>query len=310
MGKVFRILSIDGGGIRGVYPAHILRCIEERLKINIFNTFDMIAGTSTGAIIAAGLASGLPAVDLVQMYQKHGDRIFCEKPSFWPVRNWSWWKRLVSGAYQSQYLESVLNAVFQGKKMGDIRKPLLLPSTDIGNGTVHVLKSGYCSGFTRDPSVLVKDAVLASCAAPTYFDPLPLKEYLLADGGLWANNPALAAVIEAKNRLKISQDDLRILSIGTGHSKTMYRTKAHSNWGLLTGWRGRDFIGFLFSLQSQSAWNYLKLMLHKEQIRRIDFETDCPLPLDDVSIMEKLISRADRDFTCMSDDILDFISAD
>ena len=76
MGKPFRVLSVDGGGIRGVYSAHILQCIEERLQINLFDTFDMVAGTSTGSIIAAGVVMGVPAADIVAMYIKH--------------RAWSW----------------------------------------------------------------------------------------------------------------------------------------------------------------------------------------------------------------------------
>ena len=74
-----RILSIDGGGIRGIYPAYILQCIEERLNIKLLDTFDLIAGTSTGSIIAAGVATGLPASEIVEMYKKHGAKIFQKK---------------------------------------------------------------------------------------------------------------------------------------------------------------------------------------------------------------------------------------
>jgi len=183
----------------------------------------------------------------------------------------------------------------------------LLPCTDIGNGCVHVLKSGYSNEFTRDNNVLVKDAVLASCSAPTYFDPHKLDHYLLADGGLWANNPALAAVIDAQHRLGIRQDDIQILTIGTGHSKTMYGINASRKWGLINGWKHKEFISFILSLQSQSAMNYLNLQLRHDQIKRIDFESDLPLPLDDVSKMDDLITRADRDFTHESEAIRQFI---
>ena len=299
MGKPFRILSIDGGGIRGIYPAHILRCIEERLKINLFNTFDMIAGTSTGAIIATSVATGVPAADIVTMYKEHGAGIFRKK------RSWS--LGLLDSIYDARYLEKVLTVVFQRKQLGEIKKPLLLPSTDIGNGCVHVLKSGYSKDFTRDNTVLVKDAILASCSAPIYFGPHRLNEYLLADGGLWANNPALAAVIDAKKRLGIVQDDIQILSIGTGHSKTMYGTNASRRWGLFNGWKRKEFISFILSLQSQSAQNYLNLMLRPEQIKRVDFESNLPLPLDDVSTLEDLISKADHKFTHESESIRAFI---
>jgi len=307
MGKPFRILSIDGGGIRGVYPAHVLRCIEERLQINLFDTFDMIAGTSTGSIIAAGVATGVAAADIVAMYKEHGAGIFRKKRFFLPGKKLKNVQPMFESVYDAQYLENVLTEVFQDNRLGEIEKPLLLPSTDIGNGCVHVLKSGYSKEFTRDNTVLVKDAVLASCSAPTYFDPHRLNEYLLADGGLWANNPALAAVIDAQKRLGVAQDDIQILSIGTGHLKTIYGTNASRKWGLINGWKHKEFISFILSLQSQSALNYLNLMLHPRQIKRLDFESDLPLPMDDVSILDYLISKADHNFSHESESVRVFI---
>jgi hypothetical protein len=305
--KSFKILSIDGGGMRGIYPAHILRCIEERLQINLFDTFDMIAGTSTGSIIAAGVSTGLPAADIVAMYKEHGAEIFRKKRFILPWNKLKIFHSMFESIYDAQFLENVLSKVFQDKRLGDIKKPLLLPSTDIGNGCVHVLKSGYSREFTRDNNVLVKDAVLASCSAPTYFNPHKLDHYLLADGGLWANNPALAAMIDAQKRLKIAQDNIQILAIGTGHSKTMYGTNASRKWGLVNGWKHKEFISFILSLQSQSAMNYLNLILRPGQIKRIDFESDLPLPLDDVSMLDDLISKADYKFTHESESIRKFL---
>ena len=88
MGKPFRILSIDGGGIRGVYPAHVLQCIEERLHINLFETFDMFAGTSTGSIIAAGVVTKVPTASIAEMYKGHGAGIFKKKSFFCPNKKW------------------------------------------------------------------------------------------------------------------------------------------------------------------------------------------------------------------------------
>lgn len=308
MGNTFKILSIDGGGIRGIYPAHILQCVEERLQINLFDTFDMIAGTSTGSIIAAGVATGLPAADIVKMYKDNAAKIF-RKKQFLCMRGTLKDKiqPMFGSMYDAQSLERVLTNIFQDKKLGDIKKPLLIPSTDISNGCVHVLKSGYCKSFTRDNKVMVKDAVLASCSAPLYFDPYKLDHYLTVDGGLWANNPALAAVIEAQKKLNICQDDIQILSIGTGHSKTMYGTSASRKWGFINGWKHKKFINFILSLQSQSAMNYVQLMLHDEQVKRINFESDQELPLDDISMLDNLIARADHDFTHESEEIREFI---
>jgi len=305
----FNILSIDGGGIRGVYPAHILKCIEERLNINLLETFDMIAGTSTGSIIAAAVANDVRAKNIVDMYQEHACDIFKKKKSYIPfkkVRNSL--QPMLGSLYDSQSLDAVLTGVFNETKLGEISKPLLLPATDIGNGNVHVLKSGYCKEFTRDTNVLVKDAVLASCSAPTFFDPHRIDNYLLSDGGLWANNPALAAVIDAQKRLGIKLEDIQVLSIGTGHAKTAYGLQKGRKWGFATGWKHKEFINFMLSLQSQSALNYLKLQLNSEQILRINFESDSDLPLDEITAIDDLISRADKDFTYQSADLKTFLT--
>ncbi|MGY0646178.1 MAG: CBASS cGAMP-activated phospholipase [Paraglaciecola chathamensis] len=304
----FKILSIDGGGIRGVYPAHILKCFEEKLRINLLESFDMIAGTSTGSIIAAGVASDIRATEMVNMYKVHGAEIFKKKKSkipFKKLRNIV--QPLLESVYDSGSLSEVINGVFDDITLGQLAKPLILPATDIGNGGVHIFKSAYDPTFIRDRSVKVSDAVLASCSAPTFFDPHKVDEYLLSDGGLWANNPALVAVIDAQKRLGINYDDIRVLSIGTGYSKVAYGLKHKGSWGFTTGWKHKEFVNFILSLQSQSALNYLKLHLKPEQILRIDFESDTDLPLDDISEIDNLISLADKTFTYGSKEISNFI---
>ncbi len=306
--KPFRILSIDGGGIRGIFAAQILKCIEERLDIKLLEIFDMIAGTSTGSIIAAGVATGRPAADIVAIYKKYGGDIFRRKPFYWPGKRLkSILQPMCDSIYEAKKLEKVLEKALEDMQLGDVKKPLLIPSTDIGNGCVHVLKSGYSNDFTRDKTVTLIGAVLASCSAPTYFDPYKLDNYLLADGGLWANNPALAAVIDARKYLGAAEDDIQILTIGTGQPRTVYGTNTARKWGLINGWKHKEFIDFILSLQSQSALNYLNLTLRPDQIKRIDFESDLPLPLDDVSIMDDLISRADHKFTHESKAIREFL---
>ena len=302
--REYKILSVDGGGIRGIFPAHILYCISDRLKVSIKEQFDMIAGTSTGSIIAVAIACEIEPIRILELYRLHGSNIFSKKYSFFKNKVVSAMRSL----YDKNYLRMVLRDTFGDRKLGDINKPLLIPATDIGYGGVHVFKSNYSQDFTRDHHVLVSDAVLASCSAPTYFDPEKVNEYLLADGGLWANNPSLAAVIDAQKRLGIDLSDIRILSLGTGHAKTSYGVNTNRKWGLLRGWKGPEFISFMMSLQAQSTYNYLQLMLGSDQLLRLDFESDLPLPLDDHTAIDDLISRADRVFTHHSHEIKKFIN--
>jgi uncharacterized protein len=300
----FYILAIDGGGIRGVFPAHILKCIQSRLKVSLLRKFGMISGTSTGAIVAAAVALDIDLEKVIALYREHGEAIFKRRRFWGPTR----FEPAIRSRYEKNALKSVLNEVLGEKTLGQITIPLLLPATDIGNGGVHVFKSNYSSEFTRDSSVLLKDAVLASCSAPTYFDPTTVNEYLLADGGLWANNPSLAAVIDAQKRLGIKIEDVRVLSIGTGHSRTCYGVTEDRKWGFVNGWKGPEFIDFLMSLQAQSTHNYLQLLLSDSQFIRLNFESDCPLPLDDCSAIRDLISNADRVFTHNSQRISTFLN--
>jgi uncharacterized protein len=301
--KVFKILSIDGGGIRGVFAAHILHCVSDRLKVNVHECFDMIAGTSTGSIIAAGVACNMQPEKIVAFYREYGPTIFQKKKSLWP----NFVIPALHSRYNKQPLAQLLQDEFGDTNLGEITKPLLLPATDIGLGGVHVLKSSYSPQFTRDGTVPVWKAVVASCSAPTYFDPEKVDQYLLSDGGLWANNPSLAAVIDARYRLNIDFDTIRILSLGAGTAKTAYGVSTNRKWGLLRGWKGPEFINFLMSLQAQATHNYLQLLLKKEQILRLNFETDLPLPLDDCSAVDDLMSRADKAYTYNSSAIKDFL---
>lgn len=306
MGRPFFVLSIDGGGLKGVFPAHVLKCVEQKLGIDVRTRFDLIAGTSTGSIIAAGLACGRSAASIVDLYLNHGKEIFPKRTGPLP----RFLDHLLNSRYANKYLKELLFREFSEIRLGDLKRPLLLPATDVGNGGVHVFKSAYSDRFHRDKDVFVRDAVLASCSAPTYFDPYPVGSYLLADGGLWANNPALSSVIEAQKELAISLQDVRILTIGTGHSKVAYGTKTSRSWGFINGWRRQDFISFILSLQAQSTHNHLTRLLAPEQFVRIDFETDLPLPLDDPEICMDLISRADREFTYRTQEIKDFLKVE
>lgn len=300
----FKILSLDGGGFRGIYSTYILKRIEEEYHIEWNEHFQLITGTSTGSIIAAGLAIGMKAGEIYDFYLKHGEKIFNKMPLK---------SGLFSSQYKSDYFKSVFNDVFKEKKLGDILTPLIIPSTDIGNGRVHVFKSGYDKEFVRDKNVLIKDAVLASCSAPTYFNPHTVDAYMLADGGLWANNPSLVAVIDAKKRLKINIEDIKVFSVGTGISNKFYNQKDTFlnkifGWGFLTKWGGSKFIDMLLNLQSQTADNMLGLLLEKDrQIMRINFDSDQALSLSDTKIYKTWISKADFKFTHESANIKKFL---
>ena len=302
--SAFRILTIDGGGFRGAYSAYLLKKIEQECGVSLHESFDLIAGTSTGSIIAAALACKKPASEIFDMYEQHGQAIFRKR----------WFCRLglFGSKYKSTYLKSVLESVFGDKTLGNVSYPLIIPATDIGNGCVHVFKSQYDNDFVRDKNVRIVDAVLASCSAPTFFNPHTVGNYQLADGGLWANCPSLVAAIDAKNRLGKAFVDLKILSIGTGTGKQYYPQrkgllKRLMGWGFATRWGRGRFINMLLNLQSQNANNMLGLILDSGQILRLNFDSDLELPLDDPRELADLTSKADHDFSHNSEPIRSFL---
>ncbi len=300
-----KILSIDGGGFRGVYAAHILHRIEQEFLISWQADFALISGTSTGSIIGAGLACGLSAKKICEFYEEHGKQIF-KKRLLCRLG-------LAASRYNNRYLREILLEVFDGRTLGEVETPLLIPATDIGNGGVHVLKSKYDAGFYRDPNILVADAVLASCSAPTYFDPYHIDKYMLADGGLWANNPSLIATVEAKKRLGANLDELQVFSLGTGLGHKYYSQSSSLStrlvgWGFATRWGRGKFIDMIMNLQAETAKNILGLLLEEHQILRINFESDGKLSLDNPGMFDDWISKADKAFTHKSAQIADFLN--
>ena len=299
-----RILTVDGGGIRGIYPAYILKRIAEEFAVKFHERFDLIAGTSTGAIIAAALAIDCPLADVVALYEKGGQAIF--------KKQLGGFGGVFKSRYDSRPLKAHLDQVFGDKTMAEALTRLMIPATDIGNGQVFVFKSGYLDGFVRDRQIKIADAVLASCSAPVYFKPHIVNSYLLADGGLWANNPSLAAVMEATGKLNVPLENVRLLSLGTGIGTRYYPRKAVNRWWRKwTGGWGFNFYGLklidvFFNLQSKAVQNMVGLFLDQRQYLRLNFESDNKLSLDSIGTIDDLKARADQEFSYKADKIRAF----
>lgn len=317
LNRRFYILSVDGGGLRGAYSAYILKRMEEEWDIEWREKFGLFAGTSTGSIIASGLANCITASSLFNLYVEKGQLIFSRR---WVDRLLPFGlSSLVASSYDNKPLRASLGELFGDTRLKDISVPLIVPSVDIGGGRVHVFKSAYDPEFHRDPKVRVADAVMASCSAPTYFDPYMVNKYPLIDGGLWANNPSLVAAIEAQRRLGVDLCDVKILSVGTGISKTCYESTAGwfrdtlLGWGIGTRWGRRKFVELMLNLQAESTFNSLNLLLEgrngkePEQLLRINFESDKPLPMDRLGKLTDWTRQADQDFTHKGRRIKEFL---
>ena len=297
----FSILALDGGGARGIYGAQVLSRIEHALQTKIKDSFDLIAGTSTGSILAGAAAADIPMADIVELFENESPRIFRKK---WYIPGISKLLPLLLSRYSRRPLDSVLESYVPRLTLGEIDTPLMIPSADLATGGVHVFKSAYLSQlgepYERDGGVLLKDSILASCAAPTFFNPKELGPHLLVDGGLWANNPSIIAVTEALSKFGKDIEDVRVLSIGTGQAPNMYGRRRI--WGLLTGWGREKLVSYTFGLQSQASTNMAGMLLG-QRFLRLD-PTINTWQLDDTRHLSNLKALADRTFAQWSREIL------
>jgi|APLak6261675998_1056109.scaffolds.fasta_scaffold00067_8 patatin-like phospholipase/acyl hydrolase len=220
-----RILSIDGGGIKGALPAAFLAAIEESTGKRIVDHFDLIAGTSTGGIIALGLGLGMTAAEILAFYENEGPAIFSQetivKPSLFDrllgvvQRTKRSAKCIVLPKYDSMALRSALENAFGDRRLGDSQVRLVIPAFDRQRREVHVFKTAHHERFRTDWKERAVDVALATAAAPTYLPGHRLQSGIsLLDGGIWANNPVGLAAVEAVGVLGWPREQLRVLSLG------------------------------------------------------------------------------------------------
>ena len=215
----YRILSLDGGGIRGVFPAAFLARLEEHLDCPIGRYFDLIAGTSTGGIIAIGLGLGLSAADILKLYVDQGPAIFDQEHG--AIQNWVRQKlrgmaHLFVNKHSSESLRRALDGILGRRKLGESQTRLVIPAWHPVLERVYIYKTAHHPRLETDYKQPAIDAAMATAAAPTFLKPHMTEAAVeLVDGGVWANNPIGVAAIEAIGMLGWPGERLKILSIGT-----------------------------------------------------------------------------------------------
>lgn len=297
--ETFKILTLDGGGTRGIYSAQLLALVEQELDAPIKESFDLIAGTSTGAIIAGAIASDISMDEIVSLFETESQDIFKKK----------WYRNLLfSSKYSEDVFAHVIAKHIPAKPLSDISTPLIISSSEITTSERYLFRSNYAETLREseysDGDVCIRDAVIASCSAPTFFAPKSINNLLFADGGLWANNPSIAAYTEALTVFGKDASQVKILSVGTGHAPNMYRKKRR--WGFLLGWGGPKLVSFVMMLQAQASAKMVKQLLKDNYMRicpSIDF-----WDIDSAKPLKKLKSMAERDFDNLSAEIKVFLN--
>lgn len=286
-----RILCIDGGGILGTFPAAFLAGVEQHLPRPIGSYFDLIAGTSTGGIIAIGLAMGLRASELLDLYEKRGPEIFGQEHG--PVANFLYDKlrlgrQLVMNKHDSGPLRIVLEDVLGGKRIGDAETRLLIPAWNPVARSVYIYKTAHHPRLRNDYKSSAVDAALATAAAPTYFRHHVTQHAVgLTDGGTWANNPVALAVVEAITLLGWPRDALHVLSLGC-----LEETYTIHKWAGI-GTLGSKVIKLFMDGQSHGAMGVAKLLTGHEHERTAIYRINHTVPhnaykMDDTRVIQDL----------------------
>lgn len=231
------VLSIDGGGIKGIIPAMVLAYLEGRIGKRIAECFDLIVGTSTGGIIALALSCPKPpkgvhhsAADVVKLYKDRGREIF-DRSLLRKIRSPL---GITEELYSDDGLTEVLCDCLGNQTLGDVatrnQTCVMVTTYDIVKRCPLLLNSWKHGG------TLMRDAAHATSAAPTYFEPAQIlvngKERTLIDGGVFINSPAVSAYTTALDRLG---GDIFVLSLGTGRFTREYSHEAAKGWGK-SGW--------------------------------------------------------------------------
>jgi len=285
--KRFQILSLDGGGIKGIFSAAVLAAIEEDLHVNVTDHFDLIAGTSTGGIIAIALGIGLRPREIVEFYINEGPQIF---PRWYGLKSLQHW---VMRKFSAKPLEDALKRCFKEHKFGYSKKRLVIPAYNLGEDDVYIFRTPHHENLRHDFKVPAWKVAKSTSAAPTFFPCSRTVDSLrLIDGGVWANNPALVAVTEAVGTLNITLENIHMLSIGT--SNAINHRKNRLNAGGIISWaRESAAVDVIMRGQSIGVNNQVNYLLGKDHVERLDPKVAAgEFSLDGFHKTEDLIAKA------------------
>jgi patatin-like phospholipase/acyl hydrolase len=283
----FRILSLDGGGLMGAFSASVLATLEHATKRKIVEHFDLITGTSTGGIIAVGLAMGAPAEEILRFYEEHGAAIFP------PAKGAGGWLKTLWNLGRPKFAPGVLRekiaSVVGDRPIGAAQTRLAIPAYDASMGRIYVFKTPHNPDRQHDKDMPAVDVALATSAAPTYFPAhaMPAHRGVFIDGGVWANCPAMVGIVEAIGFCGQRLEDLHLLSVST--TNYPFRIAEPIQLGGLLRWGRKIVETFMFG-QAQGAVAQAVSLL-RDRFHRIDYLTEPRIyAMDDARVVKELIT--------------------
>jgi patatin-like phospholipase/acyl hydrolase len=285
----FSVLSIDGGGVRGIFVAAVLDRLERDIGTTIADHFDLIVGTSTGGIIALGLGAGMSPGEILDLYVQKISSIFPPRRRVALVRPLS----LVRAKYKPDGLREAVRSAFGDKLLCDSMVPLVIPSYNIGENDVYLFKTPHHERLRRDWSVPMWQVALATSAAPTFFPAysLPDEHVRLVDGGVWANNPSMVGVVEAVSMFGQPLKRIRLLSVGTTVAPA-HRPRKLDRGGLIQWVRSPNVTQVLMAGQSRGAFAQTEHLLGQGNAFRLNPPAPESLVKLDVADSRELLAAA------------------
>lgn len=248
MADVIKVLSIDGGGIRAIIPALILDYIEKQTGKLTSDMFDLIAGTSSGGVVALGLVH--PGIDgdrytarqLAELFLENGDDIFSPPslPGVGALSALGSLRQVVDEKHDHRPLEGVLKKYYGDTTLTQAVKPVIIPSYDVESASPRF----FISRREADRQIPMWKVARATTAAPTFFEAFPLeidgRTEALIDGGMIANNPGMVALTEVTHHIEdyardrsVLDEQIMMVSLGTGRLRTYFKFKQIKDWGAL-----------------------------------------------------------------------------
>ncbi len=294
-----RVLSIDGGGIRGLIPALVLTELERRAGRRIFELFDLIAGTSTGGILACALCAPdpLPAEELVSLYEDEGPTIF-DRDVFQRIRSG---EGLLDEKYDAGALDRALERFLGDKRLADARPDLIVPAYNLTEPGPYFFKTRKARESPAEEDFALSVVARATAAAPTYFEPLEVREAALVDGGVFAVNPAMSAFAEVLRFQPTAE--VQLVSLGTGERTRKRTFDEVKDWGLVE-W-AKPILDVVFDGMSEAVNYQLEHALADGRYWRLQVELDLASDdLDDASQGNLKLLRKH------AEDMIDLRSAD
>ena len=271
-----RILAVDGGGVRGIIPALALEALENATGRPARDSFDFLAGTSTGAVIAAAVGAGIPAERIVSLYRRRGPELFRRIPILSLLRRIAAGNQYDVGALRLMIGEELGDLA--GWQVNDVPRDVMITAKGLDDGHPwYFVKDRPGETAGRTGGLLLADCVTASAAAPTYFAPWPIEGIgLLVDGGVGvAGNPVYQACVEAFEYSAYPTAETIVVSLGTGRFLDRRRPTWLWSW---VEW----VLGEMFRSPGEQQTELVQRHYRAASLYRIDVRLPRDFPLDTV----------------------------